>query len=377
MKMTLLIAHPHLRLTKRFARTGSRVVEFGYDRAKMFVPKVVHVQGLAALLKLLRLLQDRRNVCLIRGLPVEHGSEPRQRLGVNFRSPAEGLRWVMIDCDVVPPPRGASPTSVRAVRHVIATLPPEFHRAWCIAQFSSSAGIQKPGGRPLKPGVRVHLFYVFDRPVTNEQLRNRFRGYAVDQRLFNDVQIHYTAAPVLDAGVKCDLDERLLLIRGVHRTVAAKHCEEAAALSRSRPRSAALAARPDAAAWQDPRDGLPSPSDLVGCDFMRWFVAVPNIAPGRYDAARAFATNAFRTAGDSEGFVREGLDANRPGGYEHSEAIVRTLAASRPITCQRIYETAFRCPQMDPDTGLCRRAPGVRTPFGLGMHFHRMKRRGR
>jgi hypothetical protein len=376
MEITILLAYPSLRLTKLFRRAGRKIVEDSYNNAKMFKPHVERFRGLSDLLAILEGIQGLTFACVIRGLPIEQTDALRQRLKANFRTPPQGLRWVMIDSDTIKPPHGVSPTSIAAVRHVIATLPEEFRDASCVAQFSSSAGVRKPSGALLKSGIRVHLFYIFDKPVTNEQLLNRFHGYPVDQRLFNDVQIHYTAAPVMGPGVACDVKKRLILIRSRRPVVSSKQCHAAPTRSHLAQRSARTGnQRGPGAGWQDPRDGLPSPSDFVACDFMRWFVTKPSIGSGRYDAARAFATNAFRSAGNSVQFVRDGLDANRKGGYENADKIMATLPATLPITCRQLY-SSFPCPQMNTVTGLCRRAPGVRTPFGLAMQMHRGRVRG-
>lgn len=101
----------------------------------------------------------------------------------------------MIDIDALPCPAGIDPVSPEAREHVIAQLPPEFHRASYFYQWSSKAG--------LKPElIKLHVWFWLDRPIADEELKlwaqawNAHVGFTlVDPALYDPVQAHYVASP--------------------------------------------------------------------------------------------------------------------------------------------------------------------------------------
>ena len=66
-------------------------------------------------------------------------------------------------------------------------LPVEFQSTDFWYQFSSSMGI--------KSGIRVHLWFWFDRPCSDDEMKAWLSGCPVDMRMFNPIQIHLTANP--------------------------------------------------------------------------------------------------------------------------------------------------------------------------------------
>jgi len=77
----------------------------------------------------------------------------------------------MLDIDGIPGSEGISPTSPAAIEWLVnQKLPAPFKSAKGFYQSSRSAGIWKPDGTLLKEGIRVHLFYYFERRITGQQL---------------------------------------------------------------------------------------------------------------------------------------------------------------------------------------------------------------
>jgi hypothetical protein len=104
--------------------------------------------------------------------------------------------------------------------------------------------------------------------------------------------------------------------------------------------------------WDDPTP--PDFADILGCDFIQWFMAkrTDPAWDGRYPLARAYAANVLKT---------NNPDTNLGPGYQHTSTIL--ASTSRPITCAAIGQH-WVCPHMN-DYGLCTKAPGVSTPYGL------------
>ena len=104
-------------------------------------------------------------------------------------------------------PDGVDPVDLDAVAALaIEHLPDPFRRASCWAQLTSGAGI--------KPGGRVRLFYVLDRPTSGADLK-RWLGDVpgLDGSTLNEVTPNYVAAPIFD-GMADPVPVRSKLIAG-------------------------------------------------------------------------------------------------------------------------------------------------------------------
>lgn len=197
-----------------------------YGKERLFLPKVRPVKDIHQLGALVHELSARQDKILIRGQPKAsvHGHIPRTL--DNYQEPAVGLYWAMLDFDASQLPEGMDPASIEAIEFVIAKLPEPFHSASYFYQFSSSTGILRPDGTPLKRGLNVHLFFWFSRSITGVELttylqkhcietefldRTFDKGgspiirYGVDFAVFRTVQPHYIAAPIIKDGVVCTL----------------------------------------------------------------------------------------------------------------------------------------------------------------------------
>jgi len=198
-----------------------------YKKAKHFNYKLVQSQGIEQFSTLLTTLSKQSNAMLIRGLPIPGLPMPTPRPMDNFPEPETGSYWVMIDFDHLPLPEGMNPNSVEAIELTIQKLPKAFHEASYFYQFSSSAGILKPDGEPLKPGLNVHVFFWFQRPIHGKQLSAYLESYCYDTEFYekifdrsdhptiklgvdlsvirSSVQPHYVGLPIIRQGVKCNL----------------------------------------------------------------------------------------------------------------------------------------------------------------------------
>lgn len=109
-------------------------------------------------------------------------------------------------------------------------------------------------------------------------------------------------------------------------------------------------------AWTDPPE-RPDMQDIAGCAFISWFRRAREDSSwdGRYPLARAYASNVLRV---------DHPDLSLGNGYRHTEDIYNR-PPERPITCNTIANTGFRCPHMD-DYGECTLTRAF-SPYGFGL----------
>ncbi len=153
-----------------------------------------------------------------------------QRLKDIFPEHPQGTPWMMIDFDDIELPEGVEPLSLDAIEHCITKLPPEFQGVTYFYQHSNSAGILNPDGTPRKAGLNAHLFFWLSRRVTGGVMAAHLQSHCIQTGFYEvgfdngggvrvkygidpsvirgSVQPHYTAAPDIGAGVKCQLDPR-------------------------------------------------------------------------------------------------------------------------------------------------------------------------
>lgn len=104
-------------------------------------------------------------------------------------------RWIMLDIDGLDDPEGRDPPALSprdVAASAVSYLPTEFQHSKCWYHLSSSMGI--------KPGIRVHLWYWLDRPVSDEEKKAWLYQCPVDKSLFQAVQPHFTANPEFVGG---------------------------------------------------------------------------------------------------------------------------------------------------------------------------------
>ena len=239
--LTILTARVPLNKSYWIGPDG-QISKSDYRNALFFDAMPMQLDSLLELWLLLQVVSKNENQCLIRGVPdievaqtaaldpeddlVRGQVRPsliqqcKRQLRL-FGEPEGGNSWVMLDFDdvEVPPAVGDLNTEAALEWTIQHRLPPEFHNASFVFQFSNSAGLIQPDGTPYKTGISVHLYFVFSSPLTNEQLKTWLADTPVDKSLFNAVQIHFTANPNLKKGVRCVLKERMGRVEKEHETV--------------------------------------------------------------------------------------------------------------------------------------------------------------
>lgn len=215
--LTLLVCGKNFSATKSISLKDGDVHVEGFEAGKYFGAMIVPVGGIEELSQYLGQLEASPNAFVIRGSPTSPvGAEQTyRRTKENFRTPADGKRWLMIDFDKLAIPSdldlAANPTAV--IEHLVRQLPKEFHDASYHYQLSSSAGFSAPST------VSAHVWFWLTDPWPDEKLKtwskavNEQVGYKlIDPALFNDVQAHYTAAPIFK-GVEDPFRKRSALVK--------------------------------------------------------------------------------------------------------------------------------------------------------------------
>jgi hypothetical protein len=230
--------------TKRFyLDKHGKVQKRAYSSGKWFGFDTVEVRDIRELSACLAQFEHRSRSFVIRGEPLP-GINPARARRLLYADPEDGSSatfrpeprpWLCIDFDKLPCPAGTDPATdpESAVEYLIGKLPTEFHDASCHWQFSSSQGF---AGDTLS----AHVWFWLDRPIADDDLRrwavafNKTAAVApdkiIDQALFSPVQVHYTAAPIFDPGVRDPLSRRSGFRRGLEDAVALAVPEKSAAV---------------------------------------------------------------------------------------------------------------------------------------------------
>ena len=196
------------RATKRFKwhPTSQAWLKTAYSMGKQFIAtrhEVRSVQDLGTLVETTR--RDPR-AFIIRGELAEGRDYSKpvfrrylQRAGKTEPDFVDVPRsWLMADIDGWAIPDGldlADDTDVVIERAIGELLPVEFHDVTAFWQLSSSAGFSKGT-------LKVHVWFYLDRAIPTLVLKQwmGLHAHGIDQALFNAVQIHYCADPVIEGG---------------------------------------------------------------------------------------------------------------------------------------------------------------------------------
>ena len=190
-------------LAKRWTATGI----VGYDRAKNFSAHAEPVNDIHDLARVLGELEQHPTRCVIRGRLAtgDEATDATTRDLDHFEETPH--HWVCIDVDNFEP-KGCDPVAepAKAIFYFIGTqLPVEFRAVSCYWQLSNSAGA--PGNEGV---LKAHIWFWLDQPRTGPELTAWARQLKlpIDVTVFRTVQVHYTAAPVIEDGASCPVVQR-------------------------------------------------------------------------------------------------------------------------------------------------------------------------
>jgi hypothetical protein len=213
-QITLLRTNDGKPYTKRWCADGTIA---GYGDGFLFEHREILVSNIDELSKLLSSIENDPQTCALRYQYAGPNETLTRRLGKLFRDQA--LHSLCIDVDKFEP-LVADPVAdpVAAILEYIGTmLPAPFHGASFHWQLSSSAG------HPTKPGLRAHLWFWLAEPRTSAALKAwadaHAKEYQLDAALYRTVQVHYTAAPILDPSVANPIRMRSGFEQGAHNEV--------------------------------------------------------------------------------------------------------------------------------------------------------------
>ena len=220
-----VLTHSRNKVTKTWQADGT---VSAFDDAKYYKLAPRNVDGIHGLSVLLTELALDPHSCLIRGTPVSVDAMAG-RDGFQYRHgyvrkaldyfDDQPLHSVMIDVDgyhsfawdEIANPREAID------EFIVTQLPAEWHGTAYHWHLSSSHGHPSKAGA----GLRVHLWFWLARPLTSAQLKAYASetGLKADLALFNPVQAHFTANPVMAPGVTDTVTKRSGFVQGERRVV--------------------------------------------------------------------------------------------------------------------------------------------------------------
>lgn len=190
-----------------------------YDNGYLWTAEELPVSSLETLAQAVDSIRKRPHTCIVRGKARVLG-EPRRRTkdprpdqpDPTFESVPH--QWIMFDVDGHNIGVDQAEQPQEAVRQLRASLPSPWNTAACYWQASASAGI--------KSGVRVHLWYWLNRPISDVEAKRIAVGlkvaYNVDAGLYHAVQPHYCADPIF-VGVEDPMKERAGTLEGSSEVV--------------------------------------------------------------------------------------------------------------------------------------------------------------
>lgn len=206
-----VLRHPSIPQTKTWKSDGT--IE-AHGKGKNYTLETRKVDGIHTLSTVLTELEADLNAVVIRGgylgdkhakaeYPEDFESGKVLRRKSLFRD--DPHHWLLIDVDGHKTDRDARVDPVGAVREWVETnLPSQFHGVSFHWQISGSFG------HPTKEGLRVHIWAWSKMPYRSEQLHQwaKWSDFKGDIRLFDTIQLHYTAAPIFEKGVNDPVTRR-------------------------------------------------------------------------------------------------------------------------------------------------------------------------
>lgn len=167
--------------------------------SKLFRYEQYPLNDLADLYRLLVDLEGNRRAQVIRG-GLRGGLDPNQAHARRNEFTVDvPHHWLCLDFDEQEAPPGMSPTDPSAAAWLVRErLPAPFRDAAFILQWSSTAGTAKAGRK-----IKCHLWFWLETKRTSAELRGWAESVGADAALFQQIQVHYTAAPVFVGAAPC------------------------------------------------------------------------------------------------------------------------------------------------------------------------------
>lgn len=204
------------RLAKTYdAATGEWTA---YDKARTVNLREVVVDGLPRLAALLQRLSGQPRRAIVRGAiadpdrveGVRRLLHPDAQTGEAATLRDARRAWAALDLDGLPAPAGLDLRDLEACGAAArAALPRAFHGAACVVNATAGHGV--------KPGLRLRLWFLLDRPLTGAEAKRWLAGRGgLDVATLNPAQVIYTAAPAFQ-GMRDPLPCRVALLGGRER----------------------------------------------------------------------------------------------------------------------------------------------------------------
>lgn len=216
-----VLHHAKYQLAKLWKADGS-ILAYDENNPKTFRLEEARVANIEELSALLTRIETDSQACVIRGRYVGDEIACREpdartlRKGQVFRRKSsfadQPLHSVLIEVDDFTPVASDPVTEpVDAIGEYIATLPEPFKSASFHWQLSNSAGHPKKKGK-----LKVHLWFWLATPRTSAELKAWAKAIELpaDKAVLDEVQIHYTAAPMFEDGVVDPVPARSGFVRG-------------------------------------------------------------------------------------------------------------------------------------------------------------------
>lgn len=173
-------------LTKEFNLENEQIVKQDFANGFFYKSRGYAVNTIEQLYGMLRIISKNPKQGVIRGISERKYLKRTRRLKTVFPEHPEGTNWVMVDVDGVKLLDGMDPLAVRTLHWFIEdALPKEFNGVKFVYQFSSSAGILNVDGLPLKSGLRVHLFFFFNRRIPGTELAAYLRLDTIKRKRYS------------------------------------------------------------------------------------------------------------------------------------------------------------------------------------------------
>lgn len=212
MLTVLRAAAPIAKVISRDANDSIKITQ--YPQIQYFTYREYEPKDLSGLIKVLETLTI--HDCVIRGELRDNQPKIEQARNKELVRDAD-QQWLCIDIDAF----DITPlqcTFAEAPGILKEMLPPEFSKASAYYQFSASSGFK--GNK-----VSIHYWFWMSEPVSNQRLKTYFELFnqsyeatygvkLVDGVLYDPIQIHYTAPPVI-IGMDDPIPQRTGLVKGL------------------------------------------------------------------------------------------------------------------------------------------------------------------